>query len=634
MVSPLRVLVVEDSKDDELLLRRALVRSGYAELAMHRVETASELAAALAREPWDLVVTDYSLPNFSGPEAIAIVKASGLDIPVIVMSGTVGEEVAVDCMRSGATDFIVKGNFRRLAFAVTRELRDAGLRRERLGAMVALSESEDRYRLLFESSPLATFAFDTETRAFLEVNDAAARLYGYSREELLALRLDDIWPPGETASHIAALEKIGALPMRIGDVRHRKHDGTLCDVEIFTHLLAGHGRRVVRFAIVNDITERQALEAQLRQAQKMEAIGQLAGGVAHDFNNILAAILSYAELIATDLGAEHPSRPDVEEIRLGAVRAAELTRHLLAFSRQQVLQPAVVDLNTVVVGLEKMLRRTICEDVTLVTELAPGLGRVRVDRGQMEQVVLNLAVNARDAMPNGGALTIRTFDVAAGAAEGAGAGRSVAIAVTDTGIGMDEQTQAHIFEPFFTTKPVGQGTGLGLATVYGIAGQSQGRVAVTSALGEGSTFTLYLPRVEDAPAVTLAQRPRDRGLATATVLLVEDEHALRRVAARILRKEGYRVLEAANAADALQVSADHDGPIELLLTDVVMPTTSGPALAAELTRHRTSMRVLFVSGYADDRSASHIPADGAFLEKPFTPDALLRKLRETLEIRP
>ncbi|MDB4996082.1 MAG: sensor protein, partial [Myxococcaceae bacterium] len=436
-----------------------------------------------------------------------------------------------------------------------------------------------------------------------------------------------LWPADEAVTHLAHLASLGAVPARLAKLRHLKRDRSTCDVEIFTHVLPAQGGRVVRFVIVNDVTERQILEAQLRQAQKMDAVGQLAGGVAHDFNNILAAILSYTELIAGDLGAEHPSRPDLDEIRVGAFRAAELTRQLLAFSRQQVLQPAIVDLNSVVVGLEKMLRRTISEDVALLTDLAPDLGRVRVDRGQMEQVVLNLAVNARDAMPNGGTLTIRTFE-APPTSDGA---RRIAVSVIDTGTGIDAQTQAHIFEPFFTTKPVGKGTGLGLATVYGIARQSQGHVEVTSTLGHGATFTMYLPRVEDSLAETPKPVVRARSVATETVLLVEDEHALRRVAARILRKEGYYVLEAANAAEARELSTQHTGKIHLLLTDVVMPMTSGPALAAELLRARAAMRVLFVSGYADDRSASHIPPDAAFLEKPFTPDGLIRKLRETLD---
>jgi PAS domain S-box-containing protein len=624
MTEPLRVLAVEDAEDDALLLGRALAKGGYAPVTLLRVETGAELAAALEREAWDLVVTDYSLPLFSGPEAIEVVKSSGRDVPVIVVSGTVSEEVAVACMRSGANDFIAKGNLTRLAPAIARELREAALRRERVAA---LQESQDRYRFLFETSPLATLAFDMESRVILEANEAATTLYGYSHAELLGMRLDDFWPPDETAKHLEYITGLGVGPARMTKLRHLKRDKSTCDVELFTHVLPTKNGRVVRFVIVNDVTERQVLEAQLRQAQKMDAVGQLAGGVAHDFNNILAAILSYTELIAGDLGAEHPSRPDLDEIRVGAFRAAELTRQLLAFSRQQVLQPAIVDLNSVVVGLEKMLRRTISEDVALLIDLAPHLGRVRVDRGQMEQVVLNLAVNARDAMPNGGTLTIRTFEVPADS-DGV---RRIALSVTDTGTGIDAQTQAHIFEPFFTTKPVGKGTGLGLATVYGIARQSQGYVEVTSSVGHGAVFTLFLPRVEDSLSASPKPVLRARTVCTETVLLVEDEHALRRVAARILRKEGYQVLEAANAAEARELSDQHTGMIDLLLTDVVMPMTSGPALAAELTRARVAMRVLFVSGYADDRSASRIPADAAFLEKPFTPDGLIRKLRETLD---
>jgi two-component system cell cycle sensor histidine kinase/response regulator CckA len=481
----LRLLLVEDSADDAGLLLREL-RRGFDPVISHCVDCASDLEAALRRESWDLVITDFSLPRFSGPEALAVLKASGCDTPVIIVSGTVDEEAAILSLKSGANDFISKGRFARLVPAVVRELREAEKRRERARAIEALTESEDRHRLLFDSSPLPSYVFDLETRGFLDVNTAAVGHYGYTREEFLARKLDDLWLAEDVPARLAELASTASPPTALVARRQKKRDGTVIDVQIASHDLDRVGRRA-RLSVVTDVTDRNCLEAQLRQAQKVEAIGQLASGIAHDFNNILAVIMSFASVAADQLAAGSPVREDVDEISRAAERAGLLTRQLLAFSRrEETNRPVLLALNECISRLGKMLRRTLIGKVELVTELAEDAGSVLADPGQVEQVVLNLALNARDAMPAGGTLFIRTRCEPAG--------DYAAISVTDTGTGMDEKTKARLFEPFFTTKPPGQGTGLGLATVFSIVRQSGGRIAVESAPGEGTTFTVYLPR--------------------------------------------------------------------------------------------------------------------------------------------
>jgi PAS domain S-box-containing protein len=388
-----------------------------------------------------------------------------------------------------------------------------------------------------------------------------------------------------------------------------------------------------------DMTDTRRLEEQFRQAQKMEAVGRLAGGIAHDFNNLLTAITGYADLLREDTPEGDPRRQDLDEIAKAGHRAAALTRQLLAFSRQQVLQPRIVDLNEAVAGMDKLLRRIIGEDVDLVTVLQPDLGRVRADPGQIEQVVVNLAVNSRDAMPHGGKLTIETADADLSneyeaAQRSLTPGAYVMLAVTDTGTGIPDDVRAHIFEPFFTTKGPGKGTGLGLATVYGIVRQSEGQILVYSEPGRGTTFKIYMPRVEDTAEhliPTGIEGPPRGG--SETILLVEDEDGVRNLARQVLGRRGYTVLVAADGDEARRVCREHPGPIHLLLTDLVMPGLSGPQSAEELCRERPEMKVLFMSGYPD-RAMEHQKAfepGVPFLQKPFAPEALMRKVREALE---
>jgi nitrogen-specific signal transduction histidine kinase len=382
-------------------------------------------------------------------------------------------------------------------------------------------------------------------------------------------------------------------------------------------------------------------EAQLRHAQKMEAVGRLAGGVAHDFNNLLTVITGYSEVLLQGLRAGDPLRESLGEIRTAGERAGLLTRQLLAFSRKQLLHPVVLDLNAVVADMERMLRRLIGEDVELVTRLQPGLWPVRADPGQMEQVLLNLAVNARDAMPTGGRLAIETANVElAGSAAGLlgeRPGRYTLLAVSDTGCGMPPEVRAHLFEPFFTTKEVGRGTGLGLSTVYGIVTQSGGHIAVETEVGRGSSFRVYLPRAPEADALARRKEPAG-GLPRGqeTVILVEDDDALRAVIHTILRRCGYQVLDARHGGDALVSCEQHAGPIHLLISDVVMPQMSGPQLAERLAWLRPGLQVLYISGYTDEAVIRHgvVNPAVAFLQKPFTPAALAQKVREILDAPP
>ncbi|MBZ5543198.1 MAG: response regulator [Acidobacteriia bacterium] len=391
-------------------------------------------------------------------------------------------------------------------------------------------------------------------------------------------------------------------------------------------------------ALQREMSERERVEQQFLQAQKMEAIGRLAGGVAHDFNNLLTIISGYGALLMEQMAGHDPLRAHVEQIAVAADRAAMLTRQLLVFGRRQVLAPQVLDLNKVVANMDKMLRRLIGEDIDLATLQGPQLGRVKADPGQIEQVIMNLAVNARDAMPRGGKLTIETGnveldDVYVREHVAVTPGPYIMLAVSDNGIGMDPQTLARIFEPFFTTKEVGKGTGLGLATVYGIVKQSGGNVWVYSEPGRGATFKIYLPRVEEALAsVEPSRSPAALTAGTETVLLVEDEDAVRSLIRNILESKGYRVLEARSGTAALSLCARHAEPLDLLVTDLVMPEMGGRELAERLGPRYPAMKVLYISGYTDGAISHHgtLAPDTAYLQKPFTPDVLARKVREVL----
>jgi two-component system cell cycle sensor histidine kinase/response regulator CckA len=509
---------------------------------------------------------------------------------------------------------------------------------ERKLAEEALRQSEERYRLLFARNPQPMWVFDLETLSFLEVNEAAIHHYGYSREEFLTMTIKDIRPPEDVPNLLVNVSSITPEYEEAGIWKHSKKDGTLIDVEITAHELTFYGRPA-QMVLAYDVTERKVLEEQLRQSQKLEAVGQLAGGVAHDFNNLLTVITGYSDLSLRRLDKDDPLRSNLEQIKKAGERAASLTRQLLAFSRKQVLQPKVLQLNDIVADVDKMLRRLIGEDIDVLTVLEPGLGQIKADPGQIEQVLLNLAVNARDAMPQGGKLTIETANVYLDNQyvrrhTAIQPGNYVMLAVSDTGCGIDVETQARMFEPFFTTKEQGKGTGLGLSTVYGIVKQSGGHLWVYSEVGKGTTFKIYLPRIDevtegDAARDTLVELPRGRE----TVLLTEDEKQVRQMIRMILEMSGYRVLEAADGDEALAIYKQYEGEIDLIMTDVVMPLMSGRELVQSLEILHPGIKVLYMSGYTDDAIVRHglLDQEIVFLQKPFTPDVLLRKVREVLD---
>jgi two-component system, cell cycle sensor histidine kinase and response regulator CckA len=510
---------------------------------------------------------------------------------------------------------------------------------ERKRAEEKLKASEEQYRLLFDSNPHPMWVYDPATLAFLAVNDAAVRLYGYTRDDFLGMTIKDIRPPEEVPRLLAEIAESASNDGRAGDGlwRHRRRDGTVMDVDIRSHTITFRGQPA-SLVLAMDVSEKRRLETQLRQAQKMEAVGRLAGGVAHDFNNLLGVISGYSELLGKTLGPQHPGQRRVAEIHKAADRASALTRQLLAFSRKQVLETKVLGLNDVVSGLAGMLHRLIGEDVRLVTRPRADLGQVRADQGQVEQVIVNLVVNARDAMARGGDLVIETSNTTIDEAycrehPDVTPGRYVTIAVSDTGEGMSAETQSHIFEPFFTTKADGRGTGLGLATVFGIVKQSGGHVSVYSELGKGSTFRVYLPRTDEAATPEVAGPAADL-TGHETILLVEDAETLRVMTREILEGAGYAVIEAASPA-AVLAQLGNLGAVNVLLTDVVLPGMSGPDLAKDLRRTRPDLKIVFMSGYTEQAVGNHgvFDPEAQFLQKPFTTDSLLRKVRAVLDAR-
>ena len=649
MTDALRVLLVEDSATDAKLVVAELRRTGM-RVEFERVQTDDAMRAALEAKAWDVVLSDWSMPKFSAPAALAVLKATGLDLPFIIVSGTIGEATAVEAMRAGAHDYVLKDNLGRLTPAIEREMREGKERGARRLAEDALRESETRFRRLAESGLVGIYIAEPSGR-ILDANDAFLAMVGYSRDELTAGRVSWVamTPPEWVHLNARAAEQLRTSGIaRPWEKQYFRKDASRVPVLVGVATLAGDKT----ISVCVDLTERKQAEAgreraeeslrqsqeQLRQAQKMEAVGRLAGGVAHDFNNMLSVIMSYGDLIVGDLKPADPMRADVEEIRKAGARAAALTKQLLMFSRQQVVAPKVIELHEVLTNMDKMLQRILGEDVELVSVSSKTAGRINADPSHIEQVILNLVVNARDAMPTGGKLTIETANVVldedyALSHLPAKAGPHVMLAVSDTGIGMDRETQARIFEPFFTTKEVGKGTGLGLSTVFGIVQQSGGHIWVYSEPGKGTTFKVYLPRVDADLDVVRPQAAPATLRGKETILLVEDEEQVRAIVLNILRRQGYRVISAQHAGEALLLCETHPGAIDLLLTDVVMPQMSGPELAKRVAATRPDMKVLCMSGYTDDSIVRHGVLDScvAFIQKPVTPAALARKVREVLD---
>jgi signal transduction histidine kinase len=598
----LKVLVVDDDAQMLRSISDILRLRGYSAVIAGTGSEAIDIARKMAFGP-AVALVDLQLPDMDGIELIGRLREIAALTEVVILTGNASVDSAVRALRENSNDYLVKPvQPEHLIGTIER----AAERWQRRRAEEAMRQSQDRLRLIFDHVSDALYVADDAGR-IIDANPAACALSGHSLELIQTLTMADVLP--QNGSNLLDVRSTAFAP----------------GVLVYT---------------VRDLTRQRKLEDQLLQAQKMEAVGQLAGGVAHDFNNLLTVIMSYSSMLLADGGPADANRGDIQAISDAAARAAALTRQLLAFSRKQVLQLQAVDVNAVVTDVEKMLRRLIGEDISLSTHLDPDLALINADPGQLEQVLLNLAVNARDAMPDGGALSLTTHnaDLSEELGDrhlGAAPGKYIMMAVTDTGTGMTREVQQRLFEPFYTTKGAGKGTGLGLATVHGIVKQLGGDVYVYSELGHGTTFKVYFPHLTTTPElVVTAVEPREAPRGSETILLAEDDDALRSLGARVLGAFGYNVLVARTGGDALRIVAEHRGPIDLVATDVVMPEMSGSQLVEKVLKARPGIRVLFMSGYTDDEVMRRGVIDGAtaFLQKPFTPDMLAHKVRAVLDL--
>jgi hypothetical protein len=637
MGEKLRILILEDVPTDAELQEHELRSAGYS-FTCERVDTRDAFLDALDRFAPDVVLADYQLPQFDGMTALRLTRERHPEIPVVMVTGSINEETAVECIKAGAVDYVLKNHLRRLAPAVEGALERRRERETRERAEQALQRSEAQYRGLVENATYGIYR-STVGGKFLTVNRALVEMLGYASEaELLAADLADLYEDPNQRTRFIEEARIADGIKRVETVWKRKDGGSIT-MRLSPRVIRDAGGELQGFDVIaEDVTERRALEAQLRQAQKLEAVGRLAGGVAHDFNNILTVVLGESEMALADLPSDHPLRDPLQEIHDAGTRAGGLTRQLLAFSRKQIIEPVIFNLNELVIGVDKMLQRLIGEDVELVTRTPSDPVVVNADRGQIEQVLMNLAVNARDAMPQGGQLVIETDNITldedyALSHADVDAGDYALISVSDTGTGMTAQVKARLFEPFFTTKDSEHGTGLGLAVCYGIAKQFGGHIGVYSEPGLGTTMKVYLPSAEDPTEALLEAVAETRPCGSETILLVEDEEPVRRTGMRILRAHGYKVLEAGNGEQALQLLERAEQRVQLLLCDLVLPKMGGRVVAERVRELLPDIKVLFVSGYTDDVILRNqlLERSVALLKKPFTPSTLAFKVREVLD---
>ena len=751
-----RVLLVEDNPADARFLREEIADVAAGSVRLTHVSRLEDALRKLDAEDFDIILLDLSLPDANGLETLVRAHAKAPGVPIVVLTGTDDEGLAIKAVREGAQDYLVKGRtngnllVRAMRYATERKHAVEALQRreehfrslienaldlisiigedgairyvspshervlgyhtdelvgrsvfqfihpedvnefasafgsggspasietrvrhkngawrvlesigrnlthlpgvqgivinsrdvtERKTAEDALREANNTLRAVIRTSPLAIYSVDLDGRV-RSSNVAAHRMFGWQEWELLGDPLPHL-VDSEAERFQEHLEQVRAgAADAVFETRCRTRDGSILDVNLWSALLrdgAGLAKGVVH--MVADVTERRRLEEQLHHSLKMEAVGRLAGGVAHDFNNLLMIISGYSQMLLSGTAAGDPARSDLEEVVKAAERAADLTKQLLTFSRRQIVQPSLLDLNSLVRNLERMLKRVIGEDIELVTRLDANLNSVVADPGQIEQVVLNMTVNARDAMPDGGKLIVETSNVHLDDEYVRShlipaAGDYVMLAVVDNGVGIDPETRSHLFEPFFTTKERGKGTGLGLSTSYGIIKQNGGDIWVDSEPGRGAAFKIYLPVASHVPAA-----PRQRPATTVlfgdeTVLLVEDDAGVRAILEAMLRRHGYEVLSCGSPASALEICAGHRNTIHLLVTDIIMPGMNGRQLSERVLDLRPGIQVLYVSGYADSTQQEVIDPAMDYLQKPFTPEALALKVRELLSRAP
>ncbi len=624
------MLVVDDSDDDAVLIIRGLTRAGLT-VSHARADTAAGVAAALAERTPDVVISDYTMPSFRAEDALEQVLAHDADLPFLLVSGQVGEETAVALMRAGARDFVLKDRLARLALAVQRELREAAERRHRRQAEAALRESEERFRLLAEHAQDIIFRYRLNPDPAMEYLSPAVESVTGHRPEQFYADPELIFRLAEPDDRAKLEESWRAPGPGTLTVRWCRQGGEHTWIEQRANAITDErGELVAVEGILRDVTERvfaeqhrAGLEQQLRQAERLDSLGQLAGGIAHDFNNILAVISGYATMLTEELAADDPSRNDAEAIAQAAARGSGLTRQLLIFSRLEPSRPETLDLNTVATDLHRLLGRTLGEDIELSTLLSSDLPPITMDRSKLEQVLMNAVMNARAAMPAGGRLTIAT------AAEAGFAHLSI----TDTGCGMPPEVAARAFEPFFTTKGRGSGTGLGLATAYGVVTDAGGTINLQSRPGEGTTVHVRLPAGAPTPASDTPTGTRTPATgAGQRILVVEDEDGVRDIVCRILTKAGYEVCAAPDAHHALKLCQGENVPFDLLLSDVIMPGISGTQLAVELRRDRPGLPVLFMSGYTSGPApgGQEMPADAPLIRKPFQAGQVLDAVHQLL----
>lgn len=634
---PVRILMIEDSADDADLCMWALRQGGIA-VHVDMVQDEADFRHRIAHSTYDVILSDNSMPRWSGRDALAVARQIAPEIPFILVTGSLGEEAAVEVMKRGAVDYIIKDRLTRLPDAVRRALAERHAAEEQRHAQAALRSSEKRFRALMDHEPGCVKVLDAEGR-LLEMNLAGLRIVeAGSIEQILGKRMAELVAPEHREAFLSLTQKvIGGEPGELafdmlsltGKRRHLETRAVPFEMEGKPLLLG----------ITRDVTEQRVLERKILQLEKFEAIGQLAGGVAHDFNNILGAILGWAELGLAEPDNSPAVREHFSQIFQQGTRAAMLTRQLLAFARRQILEPRDMSINQAILDMRPLIEKLLGAQVEIDLRLRQDAAAVRADAAQIEQIIMNLCVNARDAMPDGGKLTISTCNATIGEEYRrthpyVQDGEYVRFAVEDTGIGMDAKTQERIFEPFFSTKAAAHGTGLGLATVYGIVRQHGGFLNVYSEVGRGSVFSVYLPAIARPAIVPRTEQPKQVRRGTETILVAEDHEGLRVTARASLEMLGYKPLMAADGEEAVRLFTENAARIDLVLLDVVMPRLSGPEAFRRITALRPDVPVIFSTGYgAESPLLKELLTSGtvAVLQKPFSVFALGGKIREVLE---
>jgi two-component system cell cycle sensor histidine kinase/response regulator CckA len=639
----LSIVVVEDDDGLRRLIQKRLERK---KLKVETIGTGKDALARVKSNPEVLLLLDYKLPDMTGRELIENLVGNGYSVPFVVITGHGDERIAVEMMKLGARDYLVKDQaLLEVLPQVMAQIHSQIITQKKLSQVKkALHESEKRFTMLFNRGTDAIFVQEInngEYGNFIEVNDIACQRLGYTREELLRMSMKNVEIPvnintNNEAAGLCTDDLTGKQYHLYEAIQVTKQGKQIC-VENNAHFIDLEGKPAI-LCISRDITQRKQLEEQLRQSQKIEAIGKLAGGVAHDFNNLLTAIMGYSELVLVNMESDNPHRENLEEIRQATKRASSLTQQLLAFSRKQVLKPKILNLNQVVIGMERMLERIIGEDIHLVSQLEPQLDKIKADTGQLEQIILNLTVNAVDAMPNGGTLTIKTQNKiipynTSNLTPDSRPGNFVCLSFYDSGEGIDKKMIPQIFEPFFTTKA--NGTGLGLSVVYGIVKQHNGWITVHSEPGGGTTFGIYFPALASGDEENLEQELSLMEFSGngEKILFAEDETGVREISAKALRDYGYKVTEAVNAEEVWKILEKQNGNFHLVVSDIVLPDKSGIELMENIQSQFLNIKILLTSGYADHRShwTDVVKKGIPFLQKPYSLVDLLKITRDVLK---